>query len=149
MDVDVVPRPWVPRIENLTHPGPVGVLASCSTTPDDLIHRLTGKPRIRPTSTRWTNDGGRIIEAETHLIKRPKLFRQTEPPLSSCLPTSRSCRYRRSLRSATRFKTFSSSCENWLSNRIFKSCDDIAALWAGPGESQPSRIMLSAAHKRV
>ncbi|MCP2136111.1 transposase InsO family protein [Rhizobium sp. SLBN-94] len=28
-----------------------------------------------------TNDGGGIIEAEIHLAKRPKLFRQTEPPL--------------------------------------------------------------------
>ncbi|MES4993917.1 hypothetical protein ABVB70_26885, partial [Agrobacterium radiobacter] len=26
-------------------------------------------------------DGGSIIEAEIHLTKRPKLFRQTEPPL--------------------------------------------------------------------
>lgn len=29
-----------------------------------------------------TDDGGRIIEAEIHLAKRPKLSRQTEPPLS-------------------------------------------------------------------
>ncbi|MBB4145961.1 hypothetical protein GGQ72_004529, partial [Rhizobium rhizoryzae] len=28
-----------------------------------------------------TNNGGGIIEAEIHLAKRPKLFRQTEPPL--------------------------------------------------------------------
>ncbi|WP_205928988.1 hypothetical protein, partial [Rhizobium leguminosarum] len=28
-----------------------------------------------------TNDGGGIIEAEIHLAKRPKLFRQTEPAL--------------------------------------------------------------------
>ncbi len=28
-----------------------------------------------------TNDGGGIIEAEIHLAKSPKLFRQTEPPL--------------------------------------------------------------------
>ncbi|MGO7079335.1 hypothetical protein ACCT03_37025, partial [Rhizobium johnstonii] len=27
-------------------------------------------------------DGGGIIEAEIHLAKRPKLFRQTEPALS-------------------------------------------------------------------
>ncbi|MGO7237544.1 hypothetical protein ACCS73_34205, partial [Rhizobium brockwellii] len=26
--------------------------------------------------------GGSIIEAEIHLAKRPKLFRQTEPPLT-------------------------------------------------------------------
>ncbi|TCQ95026.1 hypothetical protein EDF70_1313, partial [Neorhizobium sp. JUb45] len=30
-----------------------------------------------------TDDGGGIIEAEIHLTKRPKLFRQTEPPLNS------------------------------------------------------------------
>jgi hypothetical protein len=30
-----------------------------------------------------TNDGGGIIEAEIHLAKRPKLFRQTEPALSA------------------------------------------------------------------
>ncbi|WP_210214685.1 hypothetical protein, partial [Sinorhizobium medicae] len=29
-----------------------------------------------------TDDGGSIIEAEIHLAKRPKLFRQTEPALS-------------------------------------------------------------------
>ncbi|WP_205928130.1 hypothetical protein, partial [Rhizobium leguminosarum] len=29
-----------------------------------------------------TNDGGGIIEAEIHLAKRPKLFRQTEPALT-------------------------------------------------------------------
>ncbi|RAS02512.1 putative transposase [Ensifer adhaerens] len=29
------------------------------------------------------NNGGGIIEAEIHLAKRPKLFRQTEPPLSA------------------------------------------------------------------
>ena len=29
------------------------------------------------------NDGGGIIEAEIHLAKRPKLFRQTEPPLET------------------------------------------------------------------
>ncbi|WP_210214688.1 hypothetical protein, partial [Sinorhizobium medicae] len=28
-----------------------------------------------------TDDGGSIIEAEIHLAKRPKLFRQTEPAL--------------------------------------------------------------------
>ncbi|WP_205929023.1 hypothetical protein, partial [Rhizobium leguminosarum] len=28
------------------------------------------------------NDGGGIIEAEIHLAKRPKLFRQTEPALN-------------------------------------------------------------------
>jgi putative transposase len=28
-----------------------------------------------------TNDGGGMMEAETHLAKRPKLLRQTEPPL--------------------------------------------------------------------
>ncbi|MDH7804563.1 hypothetical protein P3T31_004631 [Rhizobium sp. AN70] len=30
------------------------------------------------------NDGGGIIEAEIHLAKRPKLFRQTEPPPGRC-----------------------------------------------------------------
>ncbi|MFD1199934.1 hypothetical protein ACFQ3K_16695, partial [Brucella gallinifaecis] len=38
-----------------------------------------------------TNDGGGIIAAEIHLTKRPKLFRQTEPPLCDKL-------YGRSLR---------------------------------------------------
>ena len=59
MDVDVVPRPWVPGIENFTHLGPVGVLASCSTTADVLIHRLTGKRPIRPTSTRRSQSRSR------------------------------------------------------------------------------------------
>ncbi|WP_210214406.1 hypothetical protein, partial [Sinorhizobium medicae] len=34
-----------------------------------------------------TDDGGSIIEAEIHLAKRPKLFRQTEPALISTAPT--------------------------------------------------------------
>src|SRR5690606_16305861 len=31
-----------------------------------------------------TDDGGGINEAETHSTKRPKLFRQTKPPLDAC-----------------------------------------------------------------
>ncbi len=34
-----------------------------------------------------TDDGGSIIEAEIHLAKRSKLFRQTEPPLSALAAT--------------------------------------------------------------
>ncbi len=30
-----------------------------------------------------TDDGGSIVEAEIHLEKRPKLFKQTEPPLAA------------------------------------------------------------------
>ncbi|CVI25204.1 hypothetical protein AGR4A_pAt30019 [Agrobacterium tumefaciens str. B6] len=41
-----------------------------------------------------TDDGGGISKAEIHLEKRPKLFRQTEPPLTAifekqCVPSDR------------------------------------------------------------
>jgi hypothetical protein len=56
MDVDVVPRPWMPGIENLTQLGPVGVLASCSTTRCDRIHRwATSLPRQKPFCGRLRN----------------------------------------------------------------------------------------------
>jgi hypothetical protein len=41
---------------------------------------MTRRPRRNHSPA--SDEGGGIIEAEIHLTKRPKLFRQTEPALS-------------------------------------------------------------------
>jgi hypothetical protein len=72
VNMNATSTPRMPRIEKFAFLGPVGVLPPCSTTAAARIHRLTGKPRIRPTSTcrqpkRWRhNRGGKPLR------KRPQ-----------------------------------------------------------------------------
>ena len=53
MDINRSAKPRVPSIKNLAPIDNVGVLAFSCTTAVGPTHRLTGKPPIRPTSTRW------------------------------------------------------------------------------------------------
>ena len=57
IDVDVVPRPWVPGIKNLAHLGSVGVLASSSTMGFARMLRLVIGPRHRRCSCRASPRG--------------------------------------------------------------------------------------------
>ncbi|CVI25205.1 hypothetical protein AGR4A_pAt30020 [Agrobacterium tumefaciens str. B6] len=51
MNVNELPRPRMPRIQKLANLGPAGVLSSRCTILDVPIHLLTGRRRIRLTST--------------------------------------------------------------------------------------------------
>lgn len=81
MNVDPAPGPWMPWIKKLAFIGPVGVVSSCCTIPDVLIHRLTGKPRIRLLQRVAANLGCGMTEAEIHLRNPARLFRRTRPAL--------------------------------------------------------------------
>ena len=64
MDVHVVPRPWVPGIENLTHLGPVGVLASCSTTITDRTEPSTASHQTSISKPAEIGSPCRLISTE-------------------------------------------------------------------------------------